>query len=64
MRDAAPGNFQGVHHLAVDSRGNLYTAEVAPGTRAQKFTYKGLSVSLPPNALKQRALTSSGQGPR
>jgi DNA-binding beta-propeller fold protein YncE len=37
-RGAEPGNFQGIHQLAVDSRGNLYTAEVAPGARAQKFT--------------------------
>ena len=46
-----PGNFQGVHHIAVDSRGNLYTAEVAPGARAQRFLFKGLSQTLPPNAL-------------
>jgi hypothetical protein len=45
-RSAASGNFQGIHNLAVDSRGNLYTAEVAPGNRAQRFAFKGLS-SLP-----------------
>jgi DNA-binding beta-propeller fold protein YncE len=50
-RGKEPGNFQGVHHIAVDSKGNLYTAEVAPGARAQKFVYKGLSAALPPNAL-------------
>jgi len=27
-----------VHNLAVDSRGNIYTAEVDTGKRAQKFT--------------------------
>jgi DNA-binding beta-propeller fold protein YncE len=43
VRGAAPGDFQGVHHIAVDSKGNLYTAEVAPGSRAQKFLFKGLS---------------------
>lgn len=36
-RSSKPGDFQGLHHLAVDSKGNLYTAEVAPGNRAQKF---------------------------
>jgi hypothetical protein len=42
-RGAAPGDFQGLHHIAVDSKGNLYTAEVAPGARVQRFVYKGLS---------------------
>jgi DNA-binding beta-propeller fold protein YncE len=42
-RTARPGDFQGVHHLDVDSRGNLYTAEVAPGARAQRFVFKGVS---------------------
>ena len=37
-RGAAPGDFQGIHQLAVDSHGTLYTAEVAPGARVQKFT--------------------------
>jgi hypothetical protein len=36
-RGAAPGDFQGLHQLAVDSNGTLYTAEVAPGARVQKF---------------------------
>ena len=50
-RGAEQGNFQGIHHIAVDSKGNLYAAEVAPGARAQKFNFKGLSATLPPNAL-------------
>jgi len=50
-RGAAPGDFQGLHHIAVDSRGNLYAAEVAPGARAQRFIFKGLSSALPPNAV-------------
>ena len=50
-RGAQPGNFQGVHHIAVDSKGNLYTAEVAPGARAQRFLFKGMSSTLPSNAL-------------
>jgi hypothetical protein len=31
------GEFHWVHSLAVDSRGNLYTAEVDTGQRVQKF---------------------------
>jgi hypothetical protein len=50
-RGAKPGDFQAPHHLAVDSKGNLYTAEVNPGNRAQKFVFKGLSATPPPNAL-------------
>ncbi len=39
-----PGNFvlRGPHHIAVDSKGNLYTAEAHPGNRVQKFVFKGL----------------------
>jgi DNA-binding beta-propeller fold protein YncE len=36
-RGAGPGDFQSLHNLAADSKGNLYTAEVAPGARIQKF---------------------------
>jgi len=32
-----PGQFKWVHNLAIDSKGNLYTAEVGFGRRAQKF---------------------------
>jgi len=32
------GELRWVHNLAIDSRGNLYTAEVGFGRRAQKFT--------------------------
>ena len=32
-----PGQFGGVHHIATDSRGNLYTAEAQEGRRAQKL---------------------------
>jgi DNA-binding beta-propeller fold protein YncE len=39
-RGADLGDFQGLHQIAVDSRGTLYTAEVAPGARVQKFTMK------------------------
>ena len=51
QRGAEPGNFQGIHHIAADSRGNLYAAEVAPGGRAQRFIFKGMSKTLPANAL-------------
>jgi hypothetical protein len=42
-RSARPGDFQGVHMMSVDSKGNLYTAEAEPGNRFQKFVFKGLS---------------------
>jgi hypothetical protein len=32
-----PGEFQTLHHLAVDSKGNIYTAEIGRGRRAQKL---------------------------
>jgi DNA-binding beta-propeller fold protein YncE len=32
-----PGQFKWVHNLAIDSKGNLYTAEVGYGRRVQKF---------------------------
>jgi DNA-binding beta-propeller fold protein YncE len=32
-----PGQFKWVHNLAIDSKGNLYTAEVGFGRRVQKF---------------------------
>ena len=32
------GQFKWVHNMAIDSKGNLYTAEVGTGRRAQKFT--------------------------
>lgn len=35
------GQFHWVHNLAVDSKGNLYTAEVDTGKRAQKFVPRG-----------------------
>jgi hypothetical protein len=41
-RGKEPGNFQNAHHIATDSKGNLYTAEVSPGSRVQKMVFKGL----------------------
>ena len=46
-----PGQFYGVHNLATDSRGNLYTAETYNGARVQRFIYKG-----------ERPVTSPNQG--
>jgi DNA-binding beta-propeller fold protein YncE len=36
-RGAKPGEFDIVHHMAADSRGNLYTAEIVTNRRAQRF---------------------------
>jgi len=38
---ANPGEFQTLHHLAVDSKGNIYTAEIGRGRRAQKLVLTG-----------------------
>jgi hypothetical protein len=35
------GQFHWVHNLVVDSRGNIYTAEVDTGKRVQKFKFRG-----------------------
>ena len=37
-----PSQFFGVHSIATDSRGNIYTTETYEGKRVQKFVYKGL----------------------
>ena len=37
-----PGQFFGVHSIATDSKGNLYTTETWEGKRLQKFVYRGL----------------------
>ena len=34
---ASPGEFFGLHNVAIDSKGNIYTTEVDPGDRVQKF---------------------------
>ena len=38
-----PGQFYGVHSIATDSKGNLYTTETYEGKRLQKFVYKGVT---------------------
>lgn len=46
-----PGQFFGVHSIATDSKGNIYTTETYEGKRIQKFVYLGL-----------RPVTSKNQG--
>ena len=43
-----PGQFYGVHSVAIDSDGNLYTTETWEGKRLQKFVYQGID-SVPRN---------------
>ena len=38
------GQFFGVHSIAIDSKGNLYTTETWEGKRLQKFAYKGIKL--------------------
>jgi len=46
---SAPGEFGTLHHMNIDSKGNLYTAEVTPlqpvNRRVQKFTFLGVSAA-------------------
>jgi DNA-binding beta-propeller fold protein YncE len=37
-----PGAFFGVHSIATDSKGNIYTTETYEGRRIQKFNYRGI----------------------
>jgi DNA-binding beta-propeller fold protein YncE len=39
MRGPKPGEFDIVHHMAADSKGNLYTAEIVTNRRAQRFVF-------------------------
>jgi DNA-binding beta-propeller fold protein YncE len=38
-----PGEFYGVHSIAADLKGNIYTTETYQGHRVQKFVFKGLA---------------------
>jgi DNA-binding beta-propeller fold protein YncE len=38
-----PGEFYGVHSIATDSKGNIFTTETYRGQRVQRFMYKGLA---------------------
>jgi hypothetical protein len=44
-----PGEFYGVHSIAVDSKGNIYTTETYRGQRVQRFLYKGLAAVTKPD---------------
>jgi hypothetical protein len=44
-----PGQFYGVHNIAADSKGNIYTTETYNGARVQRFIYKGVG---PVNAVQ------------
>lgn len=37
-----PGQFYGVHSIATDSKGNIYTTETYEGKRLQRFIFKGM----------------------
>ena len=38
-----PGQFFGVHSIATDSKGNIFTTETYEGRRVQKFVFKGVT---------------------
>ena len=38
-----PGEFYGVHSIATDSKGSIYTTETYRGQRVQRFVFKGLA---------------------
>lgn len=40
-RGTGAGQFDIVHHMAADSKGNLYTAEIVNNRRAQRFVLQG-----------------------
>ena len=48
-RRGLSGFGQGVHSIAADSKGNLYTTETYEGKRLQKFVYKGVGSVSPGN---------------
>ena len=37
MPGREPGQFGTLHHMAVDSKGNIYTAEIGRNRRIQRF---------------------------
>jgi hypothetical protein len=45
-----PGMFLGVHSIATDSKGNIYTTETYTGKRLQKFVMKGMGPAAKPTA--------------
>jgi hypothetical protein len=55
-----PGMFLGVHSIATDSRGNIYTSETYTGKRLQRFIYKGMGPT--PKSGQVAWPTTSGGG--
>jgi hypothetical protein len=51
----SPDTFYGVHSIAIDSKGNLYTTETYEGKRVQRFLLKGMA---PVTAMNQGALAT------
>jgi DNA-binding beta-propeller fold protein YncE len=47
----APGEFDVLHHMTTDNKGNLYTSEVEDGRRIQKFVFRGLVMTPVPDNL-------------
>jgi DNA-binding beta-propeller fold protein YncE len=66
---SAPGEFGTLHHMAADSKGNLYVTEVTPlkpeNRRVQKFVYTGTQVpaSQEGRAASDLAVLSARLGP-
>ena len=54
------GQFFGVHSIAIDSKGNLYTTETYQGRRVQKFVAKGVG-SIPRKDMGVVWPTSTGR---
>src|SRR5712671_6310320 len=50
-----PGQFYGVHSIATDSKGNIYTTETYEGKRLQRFLAKGMTAV---TAMNQGALAT------
>ncbi len=55
-----PGEFFGVHSIATDSKGNIYTTETYEGKRIQKFVYKGMA----PVTAENQGVVWPGRGGR
>ncbi len=52
-----PGEFYGVHSIATDLEGNIYTTETYRGQRVQRFVYKGM---VPVTSLDQGVVWPKG----
>ncbi len=52
------GQFYGLHSIATDSSGNIYTTETYEGRRVQRFLFKGIE---PVTKWEQGTVWPSGQ---